>query len=546
VADKPSQQSKQGDEVEAPKQTFAEALSSGKAAVNLNYRFEFLQDDNLDLNGQASTLRTTLSYGTKPFRGFLVYLQAENVTNVGLGDHHNNKGWGDSGNGVTDRPVIADPPVTEMLQAFVEYANAGSAIQIGRQVINLDDQRHVGAVGWRQHWQSHDAVRFRNDRFSDFVFNYAFLDRVHRIFRDKVDTSSHLINARYKLDGIGAVTGYGYFLRYDDEAFYGASRDTIGAEFKGSRAVGGRPPLGGAEAFPMRFRAERTAGDALLTTIPTVFQTVTPQYFDTLGMELRRGRLLTNADREGTEGVAVLGATMARHYFGQEDPIGQRIAHTVGTQFSDWYTVVGIVADARLTDVTVTNVHAVYLSLYQEFPGSTILVRTEVDAAAIIPLIVRTVRELDPERPVENVRTLIQLRADAILPQRLNGTLFGAFATLALAISLVGIAGVLAFSVSQRQREMGIRVALGADRRMVVDLILREGALLTIAGVLAGLFGAIFVAQSLTGLLYGVESSDAATFVAVAFVLIAAGLAGSWLPARRAASVSPMEALRSE
>lgn len=132
VADKPSQQSKQGDEVEALKQTFAEALSSGKAAVNLNYRFEFLQDDNLDLNGQASTLRTTLSYGTKPFRGFLVYLQAENVTNVGLGDHHNNKGWGDSGNGVTDRPVIADPPVTEMLQAFVEYANAGSAIQIGR------------------------------------------------------------------------------------------------------------------------------------------------------------------------------------------------------------------------------------------------------------------------------------------------------------------------------------------------------------------------------------------------------------------------------
>lgn len=311
-------------------------------------------------------------------------------------------------------------------------------------------------------------------------------------------------------------------------------------------AVVGRPPLGGAEAFPMRFRTERTAGDALLTTIPTVFQTVTPQYFDTLGMELRRGRLLTDADREGTERVAVLGATMARHYFGQEDPIGQRIAHTFGTQFSDWYTVVGIVADARLTDVTVTNVHAVYLSLYQEFPGSTILVRTEVDAAAIIPLIVRTVRELDPERPVENVRTLTQLRADAILPQRLNATLFGAFATLALAISLVGIAGVLAFSVSQRQREMGIRIALGADRRMVVDLILREGALLTIAGVIAGLFGAIFVAQSLAGLLYGVESSDAATFVAVAFVLITAGLAGSWLPARRAASVSPMEALRSE
>lgn len=228
----------QGEETEAPKLTFAEALSGGKAAVSLRYRFEFVDDDNFELNGVASTLRTALSYGTKPFHGLRVYLQAENVTNVGLGDDHNNKGAGDSGNGVTARPVIADPQGTEMLQAFVEYASNGSAVQLGRQVINLDDQRHIGAVGWRQHWQSHDAVRFRNDRLSNFVFNYAFLDRVHRVFRDKVDTSSHLINAQYKFDGVGAITGYGYFLRYDDEAFYGASRDTVGAEFKGSRAVG--------------------------------------------------------------------------------------------------------------------------------------------------------------------------------------------------------------------------------------------------------------------------------------------------------------------
>jgi len=312
-------------------------------------------------------------------------------------------------------------------------------------------------------------------------------------------------------------------------------------------AIVGRPPLGGARTFPMRFRTGDTAADAVVATIPTVFQAVTSQYFNTLGIELRRGRLLTDEDREETELVVVLGETMARHYFGRDDPVGKRIAfNRFGTQFSDWHTVVGIVADARLTDVTEADTHAIYLSLYQGFPGSTVLVRTAVNAATIAPLIVETIRGLDSDRPIEHVRTLAEMREDAISPQRLNATLFGSFAALALAISLVGIAGVLAFSVSQRRREMAIRMALGAGRRGVVDLILREGVLLTIAGVLAGLFGAIFVAQFLAGLLYGVESSDAATFVAVAFVLIAAGLAGSWLPARRAGSVDPMAALRSE
>ncbi len=314
-----------------------------------------------------------------------------------------------------------------------------------------------------------------------------------------------------------------------------------------SVAVVGRPPLGGAQAFPMRFRTEDTPEDAIVATIPTVFQAVTSQYFTTLGMELRRGRLLTDDDREETELVVVLGESMARHYFGQDDPLGQRIAfNRFGNRFSDWHTVVGIVADARLTAITQVGVHAIYLSLYQAFPGSTVMVRTAVRPAAITPLVVETIRALDAERPIEHIRTLAEMREDAISPQRLNATLFGAFAGLALAISLVGIAGVLAFSVSQRTREMGIRVALGADRRQIVDLILREGALLTIAGVLSGLFGAIFVARFLAGLLYGVESSDTTTFVAVAFVLIAAGLVGSWLPARRAGAIDPMQALRSE
>jgi hypothetical protein len=218
--------------------TLAEALGGGTAAVNLRYRFEFVDEETFELDAQASTLRTALSYGTRPFHGFRVFLQAENVANVGLGDSYDNRGVGDSGNGVIDRPVVADPPGTAMLQAYVEYAAGGSAIQLGRQEINLDDQRHVGAVGFRQHHQTHDAVRFRNDRFGNLVVTYAFLDAAHGIFRDMHDTSSHLINAQYRFGGIGALTGYGYLLRYDHEADYGLSRNTVGAEFKGSRPVG--------------------------------------------------------------------------------------------------------------------------------------------------------------------------------------------------------------------------------------------------------------------------------------------------------------------
>ncbi len=235
---KAASEAAQSDEAETSEPTLAEALSGGKATINLRYRFEFVDDDRLARNGQASTLRTTLGYGTKAYRGFRLYLQAENVTNVGFEDNFNNRGAGDSGNGVTDRPVIVDPPGTELLQSFVEYAADGSTVKLGRQVINLDDQRHVGAVGWRQHWQSFDAVRFTNDRVDNFVFDYAFIDQVQRIFRDDLDTSSHLFHAQYKVDGYGALTGYGYLLRYDDERFSALSRNTIGVEFKGSRPTG--------------------------------------------------------------------------------------------------------------------------------------------------------------------------------------------------------------------------------------------------------------------------------------------------------------------
>jgi hypothetical protein len=218
--------------------TLAEALSGGDAAVVLRYRYEFVDQAGFDLNAKASTLRTTLAYGTRPFHGFRLYLQAENVADLGLSGDHNNAGVGDSGNGATDFPVIADPPGTEMLQAYVGYTGGGSTVLVGRQNINLDDQRHVGSVGWRQHWQSHDAIRFRNESIDNFTVHYAFLDKQRTITRAKRDTASHLINAQYRFEGVGSLTGYAYLLRYDERPLAPLSRDTFGAEFKGSHPAG--------------------------------------------------------------------------------------------------------------------------------------------------------------------------------------------------------------------------------------------------------------------------------------------------------------------
>ncbi|NKB86804.1 MAG: FtsX-like permease family protein [Acidobacteria bacterium] len=310
--------------------------------------------------------------------------------------------------------------------------------------------------------------------------------------------------------------------------------------------VVGSSPLGGAQTFPVRFFPDAVVPDEFQAPTPTVFEAVTPQYFETLGIELLSGRVFTEQDNEDTEQVAVLSASMAAYHFGDESSLGRQISYAFGPVPSDPLRVVGVVADARLTEVTADGVHAFYTSQYQGFPGNTVLVRTNGDAASVTPGVVQTLRGLDADRPIEEIRTLAELRDEAVAPQRLNATLFGAFAAIALAISIVGIAGVLAFSVSQRKREMGIRVALGAERRRVQDLVLREGVLLTLGGVVAGFAGAVFVAQSIAGLLYGVESSDAPTFVMVALALIAAGLFGAWMPARRAAAVDPIEALRSD
>ncbi|MGE5099053.1 MAG: FtsX-like permease family protein, partial [Deltaproteobacteria bacterium] len=188
-----------------------------------------------------------------------------------------------------------------------------------------------------------------------------------------------------------------------------------------------------------------------------------------------------------------------------------------------------------------------YEPFAQEFiVGATLVVRTTSDPTLIQPTIARVVHELSPQQLIENVATLDQIRGEAVAQRRLNAMFIAAFGALAFVIAMVGIAGVLAFSVSSRTAEIGIRMSLGADAARVRRMVLGEGGVLLVTGLVVGLTGALFASQLLRGFLFGITPHDPTTLGTVALVLAAVGVAACWLPAARAARVDPATALRAE
>jgi putative ABC transport system permease protein len=191
--------------------------------------------------------------------------------------------------------------------------------------------------------------------------------------------------------------------------------------------------------------------------------------------------------------------------------------------------------------------HTIYQPDLQAGPmamASTLLVRTAGSTIKLAPQVIETIRAIDPNRPIEHVQTLEEIRDEAIAPQRLNATLIGIFSLLALAIATVGVAGVLAFSVSQRTNELGIRLALGAERKTILFMILGEGALMAAIGLALGGIAAIPLSQLISGLLFEVKPVDPLTIGFAAILLVVVALAAAWVPARRATAVDPMIALR--
>jgi predicted permease len=279
---------------------------------------------------------------------------------------------------------------------------------------------------------------------------------------------------------------------------------------------------------------------------------VDANYFNAVGIPLRKGRNFATTDRQGTPRVVILSETFAKQLFGNEDPIGRRVAWSSEVlKFSpisgEWRTVIGVAGDTRDQGVESAVTPTVFEPFAQEIViAASLVVRTTGEPAVIQPTIVRAIREIAPRQLIDRVMTLEQIRDERVAPRRLNAMFIGSFGTLAMLIAMVGIAGVLAFSVSSRTSEIAIRMSLGATAAKVYRMILGQGGALLGVGLAVGLLSALGAARLLRGLLFGVTPYDPVTLGGVAILLAAVGIAACWLPAARAARVDPAAALRAE
>jgi predicted permease len=273
------------------------------------------------------------------------------------------------------------------------------------------------------------------------------------------------------------------------------------------------------------------------------YRAASPDYFGTIGVPLLRGRVFDEHDRVKAPLVVILSRGLARRYWGDADPVGQRISDDRGEH---WRTVVGVVGDVRNASLDRTPKDTLYLPFLQS-PGFSFsyFVRTVGDPLVVAQGVRQLVYSLDPETAVANVRTLEQVRHESIASPRLIATLLGAFAMLALAITAAGLSGLIAFTVSQRTHEIGIRMALGADSRGVVGMLVRQGLASVAIGLALGVAGALALTRLVAGMLFGVGPTDIVCFVASGTVLVAVATLACWAPARRATSIDPQVALRS-
>jgi predicted permease len=274
------------------------------------------------------------------------------------------------------------------------------------------------------------------------------------------------------------------------------------------------------------------------------FIAVSPAYFSTLAVPMLRGRVFDERDRAGAPGAVVVSQRLARRHWGKADPVGRRISGDGGRT---WRTIVGVVGDVRQDSLDQEASDAVYLP-FIEFPGfgSTLFVRVLGDPARVGEHVRAAVRTADVETPVTALRTLEDIRGEALSSPRLTTLLLSLFAVLALVITAAGLSGLIAYSVSQRTHEIGIRMALGADRSRITTMVLREGMASVAAGLALGIAGALVLSRLVSGLLFGVGPTDPVCYAGSAAVLIVAAAAACFLPARRATAVSPMTALRAQ
>jgi putative ABC transport system permease protein len=271
------------------------------------------------------------------------------------------------------------------------------------------------------------------------------------------------------------------------------------------------------------------------------FMLASDDYFKTMGIPVVKGRFFTAEDTLSSAPVSIVNQAAAEKYWPNANPVGQRISANGG---SEWRTVIGVVGNIR-QQLALEPASEIYAPMTQvPYVTTNWTIRSRTDPETLEPLVREAVRDVDPDQPIHRMRSLDDVRFASLTSPRLTTTLLGLFAALALVITAAGIAGVVAFSVSQRTHEFGVRVAFGARRADVVSMVLGEGLRLALTGLLLGACGAVVVGGLLSTMLFGIQPTDAVTYIAVSSVLLGVAALACLAPALRAASVDPLTALR--
>jgi putative ABC transport system permease protein len=295
------------------------------------------------------------------------------------------------------------------------------------------------------------------------------------------------------------------------------------------------------------FTIEGRARTPDIDNLEVPLDAVTSDYFRVMGIPLVRGRAFTTQDRADAPPVVIVNETMARRFWPDEDPVGKRFKYGGVESDAPWMTIVGVVGDMRRTGYDAPVRAETFLPVAQNpTPWITLVVRTTGAPLALAGTVRRAVRAIDPDQPVYAVKSIDERLSEMVAQRRFSMSLLGTFAGVALVLGLVGVYGVTSYLVAQRTREVGLRIALGANPRQVVGMVVGQGMRVAAVGLALGIAAALAVTRLMAGLLYGVSPTDLGTLAAVTALLAASTLLANYIPARRAARVDPLAALRSE
>jgi putative ABC transport system permease protein len=275
-----------------------------------------------------------------------------------------------------------------------------------------------------------------------------------------------------------------------------------------------------------------------------MFNTAMPNYFATIGIPLIKGRVFSEQDQEKTPTVFVINQTMARRFWPNEDPLGKQIKMA---QDGTTGSVIGVVGDAKhyfMNDEATSQMY----SAYSQQPGlfATVVIRTSVEPLSLTEPVRQAIWKVDADQPMWKIRTVEFLVNRSVADRKFLMALMGIFASLALILTMIGLYGVISYLVNQRNQEIGIRMALGAQARDILAMVLKQGMTLVLIGVALGLLASWLLTKLMVSMLYQVSAKDPATFGAIALLLIVVALLACYLPARRATKVDPLVALRDE